>query len=296
MPKDYVRSIVDSVTSRGGLQPVPSNHHVSRRERENVRHLERSNLSDVVGVPQSSFPGRDEPPDVSMILEVDEFETPYAQDLEGKVTEEGIDALAWYRSFHWHSSPPWGIYIRKSGIDYLMSRVLGRSAATRYQQKDRLQMAFELLLFHEFFHFLTDAGVADFERSSTPPNGQVYSDYSQHVYLKPCENFEPLEEALANAFSYGLARKRWSKSGRWSTDLAADISESMSNEPRGYSSYVLFADFGRSFLTGVNALSMQIVRGAPGNPGNGLKTPIGFSIDWKMKTLHFRDVTLMFVP
>jgi len=77
----------------------------------------------------------------------------------GQGPSTGIDALAWYSSFH-NFRPEWGIYIPILSLVYIARRWLKRLGIPLER---KLQVAFRLLHEHELFHFATDYMVAQWE-------------------------------------------------------------------------------------------------------------------------------------
>ncbi len=93
-----------------------------------------------------------------------------------KVRRGGIDALAWYRSFHLEGGA-WGIFIPESSLFFLADVVFGNipfesepygqvQAHLQHERKpsaDALAKALRLLWAHEIFHLATDLAVARWE-------------------------------------------------------------------------------------------------------------------------------------
>jgi hypothetical protein len=71
----------------------------------------------------------------------------------------GLDALAWYRSFHGDPSA-WGIYIPRSSLAIIDELYLSKLDMDR---SDRLRVAADAILLHERFHFAVDLACAWFE-------------------------------------------------------------------------------------------------------------------------------------
>jgi hypothetical protein len=103
----------------------------------------------------------------------------------------GIDALAWYSSFH-NMRPEWGIYIPRSSLVYIARRWLKH---LRIPVERKLQVAYRLLHEHELFHFSTDYMVAQWEILLAVPCWAVLLEQKRATgtYIEE-------EEKLANAF------------------------------------------------------------------------------------------------
>lgn len=123
------------------------------------------------------------------------------EELEGEIRERGIEALAWYVSFH--QSSRWGIYFRTRGISYLSN--LFRTKSNTNDVNERIKIAFDLLFYHEFFHFLTDIVSAHME--------MVYKIALYNAYLKFLRSSAHqslfIEEPLANAYVLRRTPKRY---------------------------------------------------------------------------------------
>ena len=110
--------------------------------------------------------------------------------LDHDVAELGIEALAWYVSFH-NSEDEWGIYIRMTSVHYLANRLFEKE---KIIETRKFNLAFNLLLHHERFHFLADYAQTQFEL--------LLGVGCRHLLGKqfPKGKYLEIEEALANAF------------------------------------------------------------------------------------------------
>jgi hypothetical protein len=111
----------------------------------------------------------------------------------------GVEALAWYSSFH-DNQRAWGIYIPLSSLPLMDELYFSR---IKLAKDRRLQLCWSILLYHELMHFAVDYGCAWMElllkvpirrefvtrsASAPPVSGMSITD----AYLK-------VEEAAANA-------------------------------------------------------------------------------------------------
>jgi len=153
--------------------------------------------------------------------------------------QEGIDALAWYRSFHYEPIHKWGIYMLDKGIYHLaeiFEEQYDPSEVTPEMRQDCIHDAVELLYYHELFHFYTDLAAANLEISEFR---SMYVDYFQKRYPKgwlksdgaPSDILAKLEEALANEFSRSKSIKK--RSRQYKDTLAAF----MKRQPSGYAQW-----------------------------------------------------------
>lgn len=110
--------------------------------------------------------------------------------IEREVREWGMEALAWYRPFHYLPTELWGIYITLDGLRYLAHKLQGQM---HLQFPVAAWHAVEILWQHEVFHFLVEAFSATVELVTKDPK---YLPYHRHFYEANWPN--SLEEALAN--------------------------------------------------------------------------------------------------
>ncbi len=120
------------------------------------------------------------------------------QELEDEIGERGVEALAWYISFH--QSNKWGIYFRVRGLSYLSNIFKYKSNSNDINR--RIKVAYDLLFYHEFFHFLTDMVSSNMEMAYKKVLYNYYLEFLE--YLKDCKwdayNNIYIEEPLANAY------------------------------------------------------------------------------------------------
>lgn len=114
----------------------------------------------------------------------------------------GIDALAWYVSFH-NIDQDWGISIPISSLHYVAEKYLNKA---RHDYTKKLEIAFAALLYHESMHYAVDRNVAAWELIlGIPLHGQVPDGLKTHGYIA-------VEEAIANAHMLIEMNKDHSKS------------------------------------------------------------------------------------
>jgi len=153
--------------------------------------------------------------------------------------QDGIDALAWYRSFHYEPIHKWGIYMLDKGVYHLAERFEKQydpSEVTSETRQECIHDAVNLLYYHELFHFYTDLAAANLEISESR---SMYVDYFQNRYpdgwLKsdgaPSDILAMLEEALANEFA--RSRTITNRSRQYKETLAAF----MKSQPSGYAQW-----------------------------------------------------------
>lgn len=118
-----------------------------------------------------------------------------------EVTRSGFDVLAWYVSYR-SFSDRWGIFIREDA-----AVGVGQFFADRHRQLDLVEgidATVRLLMAHEYFHFLVDIGSEVIEDVLGAP---LYGPW-RHDNLQRSPVYNPLEEALANAFAYRRGKTR----------------------------------------------------------------------------------------
>ena len=261
-------AIIAALRERGFVESrLPQGHHVEVHERQH-REIEtvfsRSSVGDDERYlyQEDDFEPDDTPIDDFIWIanpEVDLRESPTLPDLDQEVRQTGVDALAWYRSFHWEPVNRWGIYIRDAAVYSLAASVFRELNLPRLHGRvpttlDRLRQAFRLLYLHEFFHYVTDVAASTLELGRQPPYVRHYAPYVTGVYMRPRDASEPLEEALANAFAY-----EWLPGTRF----RAELKRFMRAQPGGYSAFQRYLragfDEGRRDLATSLATSSHIV-------------------------------------
>src|SRR5262249_4139418 len=108
----------------------------------------------------------------------------------GQRTPTGVDALAWYSSFH-NLQPEWGIYIPTLSLMYIERRWLKEVRAPFWR---KFQIAAAILHQHELFHFATDYMVAQWEVLLSAPMWALTMEQRRDKGIYLAE-----EEKLANA-------------------------------------------------------------------------------------------------
>lgn len=118
----------------------------------------------------------------------------------GKVENEGLEAIGWYRSFHYRPVHAWGIYIDEQGLWSVAWEIAKHYRLPDPRRDHRaLHSAFSLLVAHEYFHHIVDS-VALFLEIAT--GKAVYLPYVRSVYSRTWNTADCLEEALANCYAY----------------------------------------------------------------------------------------------
>jgi hypothetical protein len=112
-------------------------------------------------------------------------------------SQSGIEALAWYRSFH-DDQRAWGIYIPLSSLALVDELYLGD---LRMERDRRFQVAWSALLTHEQTHFAVDYACAWFELMLRAPIRREFMARfkSQPPLTTVSEPYLEIEETAANA-------------------------------------------------------------------------------------------------
>lgn len=143
----------------------------------------------------------------------------------------GTDALAWYVSFH-NLDDEWGIYVPMSSVHYLASRLY---AGKRVRKARRLEIAFQLLLLHEQFHFIADYAQTQIELALHRP---CRASLKERLKARSSSAYLEIEEAVANAFMVrALSRELTAKQ-------LEPIRAFVENQPAGYRDALPYADSG----------------------------------------------------
>jgi hypothetical protein len=158
-------------------------------------------------------------------IEDDRRHTPLADvpaESLGDVHAAGADVLAFYRPFHFYPKG-WGIYVRASGMAYLARVLKGAPLAT--SDTRMLRSAYEVLVEHEYGHFLCEAVAALGEVGHLRP---WYVPY----FSNP--NAASIEEGFCNA----LALKR--VGGRSLASVRARLGAWMAAQGDGYGKFASY--------------------------------------------------------
>lgn len=130
----------------------------------------------------------------------------------------GIDALAWYVTFH-NRDLAWGIYIPISSLHYVADKYLRR---LRYPKQRKLEIAFNALLHHESIHYAVDRNVAAWELIlGIKLHGDVPDRLKTLGYIQ-------VEEAVANAHKLREMKNHYSEA------CARALETWVGNSPKGY--------------------------------------------------------------
>jgi plasmid maintenance system killer protein len=144
----------------------------------------------------------------------EELWDPTDRAIEGGLSREpsriGIDALAWYISFH-HDGPGWGIYIPISSLAYFECRVFSNLPISREKKWD---LAFEVLLAHERMHFIVDYHCAQWELLLHSPCRAALKERMKGDGIP----YLLTEEQVANAFMLHQLRSGWSSPAKKAID------------------------------------------------------------------------------
>lgn len=193
----------------------------------------------------------------------------YFRSLDDEVATQGVDALAWYVSFH-NTNDEWGIYIPVTSMHYLSDRLF---AKTRLDLHQRIEVALQLILNHERFHFAADYAQTQVELLlGKPCRKALKSRYGAGQYLE-------IEEALANAFMLKGVRKLLTKAN------LQRVRSFIERQPPGYRDANRYADDDVLFSHGLSEV-VKSYAGIPALLGNPT-LPIA-SIDWSLYFSNLR--------
>jgi len=204
--------------------------------------------------------------------------------IEEDIVRYGVEALAWYRSYHWEPKEFWGIYIRVPGIIYLARKILLANPTFRQGNgpKELIHFAFAVLRHHETFHFLTDSFATSVELITHTPR---YIPYVLMVYARGWPGCP--EEALANRHVLQKLDERVGIFGKIkSSALRTSLVDFFIQQPAEYRNFGRFLgnefSIGRSFLCNLVIFHQDL-----SEPLDLLSCPVG--------VVPERDVPLYFV-
>jgi hypothetical protein len=154
------------------------------------------------------------------------------------------DAIGFYRSFHVEPVDQWGIYVVLSNLlDYANSLGQSLRSIRAFEPSVLASLVLFDVFHHEFFHHLIECTATSFEILCPSNDGKprpIYLDYcrdkwQQEMALHP---HDPLEEALANAYSYNsfsfIARVKAGYLTGASRLYQKAVEKSWNKEPPGY--------------------------------------------------------------
>lgn len=284
-----VDEIINELRNRQLISEMPEEYIVRRKEQEYRELIERT---EPYQFPREDWAERTSPrsPNIEDSIYIPDGDIEFPEiDTEGigrEITKEGIEALAWYRSFHWHPPNRWGIYILDKGVYYIAQNVFGKIGQVspygrRYNTIDLLQQSFRLLFLHEFFHYITDIAASTLEMGN-PSARAYYVQYVRNVYIRPKSRNEPIEEALANAFAFNRFQ---------GGTVRRQLRLFMRSQPAGYSAFEQYTrkinfTYGRREL-GTCIRDGAHVRGVP---------PLETLFDCYRHDISFGDVPIYILP
>jgi mRNA-degrading endonuclease RelE of RelBE toxin-antitoxin system len=179
--------------------------------------------------------------------------------VKAQVKDLGVEALAWYRSFHFEPQGQWGIYLLDRGVYYLAKEHFAKAFPLPHDDsvvQTCIQQAVELLYQHELFHFITDVAATTLELNASPDPTGLYIDYSDNRFKNGVAELGVpgfLEEAMANEHA------RWRIFFRNKNDEQKDIIlDFMDRQPDGYRHH-RGVKHHRSWREGLNHLANHIL-------------------------------------
>lgn len=196
----------------------------------------------------------------------------------GSTEEDGVDALAWYVSFH-RDPDNWGIYIPISGLLRFADRISPSGPGPNGWQ-GVINLALRGLLAHERVHYAVDYAA-----------GQVELLFNLPCYLQARTalsngRFVPDEEQLANGAS--LRSMRWTPSALRVPNAYQAAKDFTLTQPMGYKDGIKcietqsFLDFANGLMRGVAAQLPSQVRPSGTYPIDYTKLlPLGPLIDYR---------------
>lgn len=181
--------------------------------------------------------------------------------------EDGTEALAWYRSYHFGPSHAWGITILQQGVFYPAKWLQHYDQEYGYNQEDDqendpslaqpkfdsldyLQLAFNALQVHEYFHFAADVACSLLELARI---GALYRHYFEGIYQQ-----RKFEEAIANAYAFRKMRNE---------GISEGLKDFMKKEPHPYSQFQQFTER-RTFQRGRQKLMGLMCPNWPSSTGS----------------------------
>jgi hypothetical protein len=214
--------------------------------------------------------------------------------LQQSVRLHGMDALAWYVSFH-HPGLQWGIYIPISGLAYMMQNAFGNLLVP---VETKAHLAFHAALNHELFHFATDYAIAQAELDHHEP--WYIPGRMGFLFGNPSYCIE--EEQMANA--YMLSAFRSMKPALRVKGKQAALRAFVGKQPVGYCDAlsVRSSDWDRLLVDLARRYGSYTAKSSSHpslwNPRLGYDWPTRFPIrpriDWRYCPIHLVDDSARF--
>lgn len=255
------------------LGAFPAGHPVIRREAEADPALSQQLKVLKLDVPRSRLAG------TFIVMEDPAAALPEPDVLlQSNFRGDGLDALAWYKTFHAWPEKRWGIKIFEKGVLFLARFLEDHGTGKPSGQSvpdtlDYVQASFNVLQLHEHFHFLTDIACTLVELSS---HSALACKYLLNVYGQG----NRFEEAIANAYTWRKMRKQ---------PLNKEIRHFMQAQPSPYDEFATWTER-RPFQAGRQKLAGLFSPGpnCESSPVAGLE--LLFRID--DADLDFQDVPI----
>ena len=194
----------------------------------------------------------------------------------------GVGRWARYRSFHWEPTDRWGIYVTDEGIWRLADRLRVTGLLPPMQRLGLLRASLDILVLHEFFHFLTEVATSRLELAEPAAAKSMYVPYAKTFFSAPPSARWPLEEALANAFVDRRLRP---------TNLRPALRSVFDAQPEGYRDFGAY--LGKALPPGCRALADEIAAGAA--PRVAGEPPDESLFDLDVRQHGFGDVPIWLV-
>ena len=176
-------------------------------------------------------------------LSKDEFPDIDYERIERKVSDSGIDRLAWYRSFHWDPPEKWGIYIPVSSIYYLARNLDPNPDPSKFLHL--VSRSYKVIVMHEYFHYIVDMAAAVLE-SADSFKKNLYAPYSLNKRSTP-------EESVANAWTLSRSLSPYNR----------QVKRFMDSQPYPYTE---FRDYrGARLADGLRRIANLLVTSTGGN-------------------------------
>ena len=254
------------------IQNVPPQQLVARREEESDPNQSRQFTPYVLDVPRARLAG-------AFIITEEQIDNLPEIDpiIERMFVEDGIDALAWYRTYHCGKTRDWGIKVFEQGVFFAAKKIQDKHTFgpnSNLDSLDFLQLSFNLLQLHEYFHFVADVActIVELARSQA-----LAIPYNINVY--PQNKFE---EAIANAYAFRMMRTQ---------GISKALASFMKEQPSPYNQF-LFWTGRRAFQQGRQKLAKLMCPTWPASTGSAVGSELLFRIE--TGDLDYQDVPIYF--
>jgi hypothetical protein len=209
----FIDALADGLGTEGFLERPPNTYRVPVEVIDVIGRIAQEPDSDPLNIPASG-----DLESIDLDIGTDYRLPPDDPQLSEAIEQSGVEAIAWYVSFH-VSRAGWGIYVAEDSVEAFARRTFG--SLHGLLDADKLRLGFQVVLDHELFHYWTDVACAQMEFATRQPIYVPYLRGHPNISSPVCQT----EEALANARAWRRVK---------APDAKMALGTEMRREPPGY--------------------------------------------------------------